>query len=160
MYYLSTEGKVPASFENLYYDEDYDAQALSQKKYRHISKKENSLKNTDLENQNCKKKPFYSDPRENVHGKCTEIFCSLTDHVCEKPSNENFDLFDSNTEVGTYDATFTVEEKSYSTVRTPLGANSHIYFCQYCTVNLQKIHIDKKLNVLFLCMPSLCITPP
>ena len=59
------------------------------------------------------------------------------------------------TEVGTYDAALTVEEQSYITVRNPFWANSHIYFCKYCTdtVNLQKIHINKKINVLFYVCP-------
>ena len=118
MYYLSTEGKVQASFENLYYDKDYDAQTLSKQKYRHILKKENSLKTTDLEAQNCEKKTFYSDPQENVHEDCTKKFCDLTDDVCEKTSSENF-VFDLSTVVGTYDAALTVEEQSYSTVRNP-----------------------------------------
>ena len=81
MYYLSTEGKVPASFENLYYDKDYDAQTLSKQKYRHILKKENSLKTTDLEVQNCEKKTFYLNSRENVHEDCTKNFCDLTDEI-------------------------------------------------------------------------------
>ena len=64
-------------------------------------------------------------------------------------------VFDSSTEVGTYDAALTVEEQSYSTVRNPFWANSHIYFCKYCTdtVNLQKLHINKKINVLFYVCP-------
>ena len=105
---------MPASFEILYYDEDYDVQALSKKKYHHILKKENSLKNTDLEAQNCKKKTFYLDLQENVHKGCNESFCDLTDHVCEKISTENF-AFDSSMEVDTYDAALTIGEQSYST---------------------------------------------
>ena len=77
MYYLSTEGTVPASFENFYYDEDYDAQTLSKQKYRHILKKENSLKTTDLEVQNCEKKTFYLNPRDNPHRRRTKLQCGM-----------------------------------------------------------------------------------
>ena len=75
------------------------------------------------------------------------------DHVCEKPSTDNF-VSHSRSGVGRYDAALTVEEQRYSTVRNPFWANSHIYYCQYCTTNLHKLYINKKINVLF------CICPP
>ena len=132
MYYLSTEGKVPTSFENLYYDEYYDLQTLSKHKYRNIVEEKISYKNTDPETQNCEKKPINSDPQENVHERCTDNFCDLTDHVCEKPSTEIF-VFDSSTEVGTYDAALTGEEQSYSSVRIPFRANSYLFLSiLYC----------------------------
>ena len=135
LYYLSTEGKVPTSFKNLYYDFSYNKNDDEQYEDQFQSKSKNSLKNMDLDSEKQVISDFHSCSRRNVRETPTREFFGLRHSLRDNSSTESL-RFESSTGNRTYETAFAAARQSHSTVRTQNCPNTNIYFCEMCTVDI------------------------
>ena len=135
MYYLSTEGKTPTSFKNMYYHSSYDDTEDVHSNMSPYCKDENSPKNMDLNSEKQQFSDFYSNTRKNERKNRTKIFYDV-----RESSRDNFGTeplrFDSSTDDHTYEIPYAITRQSHSTVRNNYVSNSLVNFCQLHTMDI------------------------